>query len=56
MRSKGGRPRTHSQTTSIPLEVPISTPDSLEDSSSDLQLGLAEMRGILDEGSRYPSY
>ena len=56
MSNRGGRPRIRSQVISIPVEVLVSTPDSLEGSSSDLWLGMAEMRGILDEGGRYPSY
>ena len=49
MSNKGGRPRTRSQTTSILVEVPLSILDSLEESNSDLRLGMAEMRGMLDE-------
>ena len=56
MSNRGGRPRTRSQVTFIPVEVPVSTLDSLEESSSDLQPGMAEMRGILDKGGKYPSY
>ena len=56
MSNRGGRPRTRNQVASILIEVPVSTPDSLEKSSSDLRLGMAEMRGMLDEGGRYFSY
>ena len=55
MSNRGGRPHTHSQAISIPVEVPVSTPDSLEECSSDPWLGMVEMRGILDESGRYPS-
>ena len=51
-----GRPRTSSQAAFIPMEVPVSTPDSLEESSSDLRPGMADMRVMLDEGGKYPSY
>ena len=53
MSNRGGRPRTLSQVTSIPVEVLVST---LEESSSDLRPGMTEIRGILDEGGKYPSY
>ena len=56
MSNRSGRPRTHSQAASIPVEVPVSTPDLLEESSSDRWSGMVEMRGMLDESCRYPSY
>ena len=47
MSNRGGRPRTHSQTVSIPDEVPMSMPGSLGGFSSDIRQGMAEMRGML---------
>ena len=47
MSNRGVRPRTRSQATSIPDEVPVSTPSSPGESDSDLQQGMAEMRGML---------
>ena len=48
MSNRGGRPHTRSQAASIPVEVLVSTLNSLEESKSDLQSGMADMRGILD--------
>ena len=56
MSNRGERPCTRSQVASIPVEVSVSTLDSLEECSSNLWPRMAEMRGILDEGGRYPSY
>ena len=56
MSNRGERPRTRSQAASISVEVSVSIPDSLKESSSDLRPGMADLRGILDEGGKYPSY
>ena len=55
MSNRGGQPCTRSQVAFITVEVSVSTPDSLEESSSDLRPGMTEIRGMLDEGGRYPS-